>query len=98
MFRVEGRLENAELPIDTRHPLILPGCHALTRLIVLCEHSDSGHAGPSYPLMKTRQRFWIIHGIFSVKHYIADCGKCALYKAKPITSFMSDLPACRLMA
>ena len=98
MFRVEGRLENAELPIDTRHPRILPGRHALTRLIVLCEHSDSGHAGPSYTLMKTRQRFWIIHGISGVKHYIADCGKCALYKAKPITNLMSDLPACRLMA
>ena len=53
MFRVEGRLENAELPIDIKHPLILPGRHALTRLIVLHEHSDSGHAGPSYTIMKT---------------------------------------------
>ena len=98
MFRVECRLENAELPIDTGHPLIFPGRHALTRLIVLCEHSDSGHAGPSYTFMKTRQRLWIIHGISSVKHYITDCGKCALNKAKPITNLMSNLPACRLMA
>ena len=98
LFRVRGRLENAELPSDTRHPLILPGRHALTPLIVFHEHSDSGHAGPSYTLVKTRQRFWLIHGISSVKHYIAECGKRALYKAKPLTNLISDLPACRLMA
>ena len=96
LLRVEGRLEKAELPIDTKHPIILPGRHALTRLIVLNEHSVAGHAGPSYTLMKTRQRFWIIHGISSVKYYISDCGSCALYKAKPIRQLMSDLPVCRL--
>ena len=61
ILRVEGRLENANLPTDTKHPIILPSRHALTRLVVLHEHLDAGHAGPSYTLMKTRQRFWIIH-------------------------------------
>ena len=72
------------LPTDTKHPIILPGRNALTRLIVLFEHSSAGHAGPSYTLMKTCQRFWIIHGVSSVKHFISECGKCALRKAKPI--------------
>ena len=60
MLRVEGRLENASLPVDTKHPYILAGRHALTRLIMLSEHSNAGHAGPSYTLMQTRQRFLII--------------------------------------
>ena len=68
LFRIDGRLENADLPVDTKHPLILPGRHHLTRLIILYEHTKSGHAGPSYTLMNTRQRYWIIHGIGSVKH------------------------------
>ena len=51
MLRVEGRLENTELPIDTKHPFILPSRHALTRLIILNEHSQAGHAGPAYTLM-----------------------------------------------
>ena len=96
LLRVDGRLENADLPTDTNHPIILPGRHALTRLIVLYEHSSAGRAGPSYTLMKTRQRFWIIHGVSSVKHFISECGKCALRKAKPIRHLMADLPACRL--
>ena len=68
LLRVEGRLENADLPTDTKHPIILPGRHPLTRLVELNDHSTYGHAGLSYTLMKTRQRFWIIHGIGSVKY------------------------------
>ena len=33
MLRVEGRLENSELPVDVKHPLILAGNHPLTRLV-----------------------------------------------------------------
>ena len=81
MLRVEGRLENAELPIDTRHPFILPSRHALTRLIILNEHTLAGHAGPSYTLMQTRQRFWVIFGNGSVKFYISEQNvQNALYK------------------
>ena len=92
MLRVEGRLENAELPIDTRHPFILPSRHALTRLIIMNEHTLAGHAGPSYTLMQTRQRFWVIFGNGSVKFYISECAECALQKAKPIRQLMADLP------
>ena len=90
LLRVEGRLENADLPTDTKHPIILPSRHALTRHVVLHEHSEVGHAGPSYTLMKTRQRFWIIHGFSSVKHFISECGKCSIRKAKPIRQLMAD--------
>ena len=83
ILRVEGRLENAELPLDAKHPIILPCRHALTRLIVLHEHFKAAHAGPSYTFMKTRQRFWIIHGISSVKYFLASCSVCRRYKGTP---------------
>jgi len=95
MLRVDGRLENAELPVDSKHSLNLPGRHALTRLMILNEHSLAGHAGPSYILMKTRQRFWIIHGIANVKRYISKCSKCARRKTTSIRQLMTDLPSCR---
>ena len=96
LVRVDGRLENAELPTDTKQPLILPGRHLLTRLIILFELVNCGHAGPSYTLMKTRQRYWIIHSIVNVKHFIADCGHCCLRKAKPIRQLIADLPECQV--
>ena len=46
MFRVESRLLNSELPIDTRQPFIIPSRHALTRLIILHEHVQ--HAWATY--------------------------------------------------
>ena len=96
LLRVEGRLVNASLPVNTKHPIILPGRHPLTRLIVLNAHERAGHGGPKYTLTKTLKNFWIIHGNSSVKHYIADCGKCAILKAKPISQLRADLPASRV--
>ena len=93
MLRVEGRLENAELPIDTRHPFILPSRHALTPLIILNVHALAGHVGPSYTLLQTRQRFWVIFGNGSVKFYISECAECVLQKAKLIRQLMADLPS-----
>ena len=45
--------------------------------------------------MKTRQRYWIIYGIFSVKGILSECSKCLRRKATPIRQLMADLPACR---
>ena len=98
MLGVEGRLENLWiLTVDTRHPFIIPSRHALARLIVLNEHILAGHAGPLYTLMQTRQQFWIIFGNGSVKHYITDCGECALQRAKPVRQILSDLPSFRVI-
>ena len=83
------------LSFDSKHPLILPSRHTCTRFIALSEH-ESGHAGPAYTFIKIRQRFWVICGVSSVKHFLAECGKCALVKAKPIRQLTSDLPSCRL--
>ena len=77
ILRIDGRLENAEFSVDAKHPMILPNRHPLTRLIVLDKHAESGHAKPSYTLMKTRLRFWIIFGISGVKSILSECNKCA---------------------
>ena len=31
-----------------------------------------------------------------MKHYLANCGKCLILKAKPVRQLMGDLPECRL--
>ena len=98
LLRIDGRLKNAELPVEAKHPLILPSRHALTRLIILFEHVEAGHAWPAYTLMRTRQRFWIVNGVSSVKRYLSDCSVCARRRASPVRQLMADLPACRVTA
>ena len=55
-----------------------------------------GHVNIATAIMKTRQRFWVIYGIGSVKHFLHICAKCVILTAKPIRQLMSDLPECRL--
>ena len=98
LLRIDGRLENAKLPVQAKHPLIPPSRHALTRLIILFEHVEAGHAGPAYTLIRTRQRFWIVSGVSSVKHYLSDCSVCARHRAPPVRQLTADLPACRVTA
>ena len=97
-LRVDGRLENAELPSDAIHRLILPSRHAFTKLIILHEHLEAEHASSSYTLAKTRQRFWIINGISSVKYFFSHCSVCARNRAAPVRQIMADLTVCHVTA
>ena len=40
ILRVGGRLDLAKLPFLKRHPIILPGTHHLTKLLIKSEHLD----------------------------------------------------------
>ena len=48
--------------------------------------------------MLTRQKYWIIKGLSSVRHYLNQCNACNLQKARPVRQLMADLPASRLAA
>ena len=60
LLRVDGRLENSELPIDSKHPIILPSRHTLNRLIVPSEHEKSEYAGSTYRIYSivSRGLYW----------------------------------------
>lgn len=45
LIRVGGRLENAELSFDEKHPLLLPSKNHITRLLIKREHIKVLHAG-----------------------------------------------------
>ena len=59
-LRIERRLEKNNLPTDTKHLVVLPSRHPLTRLVILHCHQESTHAGIQYTLMLTRKKYWII--------------------------------------
>ena len=50
LLRVGGRLTRADLPYDTRHPMILPKKHHITRLIIADVHDRCRHAGVNHVL------------------------------------------------
>ena len=59
ILRVGGRLNNATVSYDLRHPIILPFSSHLTNLIVFDSHCVTGHGGVNMTLNHLTNRFWI---------------------------------------
>ena len=98
LILVGGRLTNAPIPFEAKHPIILPGSHHITRLIVKYYHTRLGHAGQERVLAEIRQRFWILKGHAAVGHILKACLKCRKQKARPQAQQMANLPESRVHA
>ena len=95
LLRVGGRVQRASLPYDQTHPIILPRRHALTALIVRYTHERSRHRGYGYVLARLRERFWVIGGSGTVRHYLRHCVPCRHQRAPLGQQIMAPLPASR---
>ena len=97
VMRVGGRLANAKISFEAKHPAILPRDHHLTRLIIQdCHVCRVGHQGLNATLKCLMQRYWVISPTAAVKAVVNKCLPCKRANAKPETQMMSDLPPARL--
>ena len=95
LIRVGGRLEKSHLPSPSKHPVILPRRHDVTRLIVTSEHRRLFHAGTEHTLNELRRTYWIPKARSAVKSYLLSCAICKRRRAKPQAPLMADLPDAR---
>ena len=56
LLSVGGRLENAPIDEDLRHPFILPSHHHVTELLIQYHHSKVGHLGQDRVLSSLREK------------------------------------------
>ena len=77
-FEWTGRLRFADgLPYNTRHPILLPKNHPVTRLRVIDAHEKLGHgSGVEHVLTELRSRFWIVKGRQVVRNIVNACAEC----------------------
>lgn len=94
LLRVGGRIGQAPLSYDLRHPVILPYKHHVTALII--NHLKVGHMGQESVLSLLRQKFWILKGRYAVRRVLNKCFDCQKRKAEPAEQFMADLPKHRI--
>lgn len=95
VIRVGGRLDRSHLSYDAKHPIILPGKHPVTELIIRHYHHRNGHVGTNQVLAEIRQRFWIVSGISSVKRVLRKCHECRRQNAKMGEQITAPLPEVR---
>lgn len=93
VLRVGGRLENATILVDRKHPIILHRHSQLINLLVQNVHKEYFHANPSFIIAHIQSRYWV-HGRLNrtVKKIINNCLWCIRMKAKTMEQLMSDVP------
>ena len=96
ILRVGGRIDQAELPWEAKHPIILDHGHDVTRMIVIRYHRKLIHAGVEHAFNHLREKFWILHGSAEVKNCTVKCPLCHRRRVRLLTQKMSNLPEIRL--
>lgn len=97
LLRVGGRLNNASLPEESKHPLILSKDQCVSSLILLYIHKQVGHGGRNHMLSTLRRRFWITKASSAVRRIISKCCVCRRFNARLGDQKMSDLPSERVV-
>lgn len=96
LLRVGGRLCNAKLPYDQKHPVLLSNKHILTKRLIKHEHEKHLHTGISGTIAILRNKYWIINARNIVKQVIHNCLTCFKMNARPLKPLMGNLPVHRI--
>lgn len=95
-LRVGGRISQADLPYNNKHPLLLPKrCH-ITTLLIEHVHKVYLHVGPRCLQGILCKRYWIVSARSVIRSVLSKCITC--FKCNPISiqPYMGTLPAERL--
>ncbi|XP_037502495.1 uncharacterized protein LOC119376894 [Rhipicephalus sanguineus] len=96
LMRVGGRLQFTDNHEETKHPIVLPGTHPFTLLLIKKEHVRMLHSGVRDTLAQLRESYWIIRGRQAVKKVIKRCLICRKQSCPPATEPVAPLPADRV--
>ena len=97
LIRVGGRCGYSSLPYSRRHPVILPGSHGVTKLIIQREHLRLLHAGPTQVSSMLSRRFHILRARSVIRSITRACVVCRRISSKPKPQMLGQLPSNRLM-
>lgn len=95
VWRVGGRADKTLVSYETRHPVLLPRDHRISRLIVQHAH-QFGHPGVATTVAKTRTKYWIVRAHDLAKSIKFHCVVCHEIGARDESQVMADLPQSRL--
>jgi len=98
IMRMDGRLQNSNLPLESKRPVILPTKHRVIDMLIRLYHEREGHSGTSHVLNCMRKSFWILRGRAAVRRVLHACFKCRLWSTGVDAQRMANLPEARVTA
>ncbi|GFU56343.1 integrase catalytic domain-containing protein [Trichonephila clavipes] len=97
LVRVGGRLQNSQLRFNSKHPIILPSQHSISKLLIKEQHIAHLHAGPTLLAHVLRESHWIVGSRKLINKCIRKCLKCNKFKTSTTTpQLMGNLPKHRV--
>ena len=98
LILVGGRLKNANMSTNSKHPIILPRKHHVTMLIAKDLHEQHHHCGRNQLAVLIREKYWIVNIKSICRTVITSCLYCKRLRVQPKPQLMSDLPDARVSA
>ncbi|KAL2089355.1 hypothetical protein ACEWY4_014043 [Coilia grayii] len=97
MLRVGGRLANAEVGDEEKRPLILPGGHHISLLLIRHHHDRVRHQGRLFTEGAIRAAgLWLVGGKRCISKVLHKCITCRKLRGNAEKQKMADLPKERL--
>ena len=93
VLRLGGRINLAKLPFSKHHPIVLPGSHRLTRLLIESEHVWLLHAGPTLVAASLAHDYCIIQGRRVIRSIVRGCVTCRKALPDPKPQILGQLPS-----
>ena len=97
ILRFKGRLNNADLPITSKNPVLLPSKNDFVNLMIKDVHHKIKHSGERHTLTTFRERYWILWVREATKRIIKHCIICRKLDGVPFKPQPTpDLPDMRV--
>ncbi|XP_073714235.1 uncharacterized protein [Misgurnus anguillicaudatus] len=97
VLRVGGRLSKIQLPLKEVHPIIIPGRHHITSILIKYYHEKVCHQGRHFTEGAVRAAgYWIVGGKRPISSVIYNCIVCRKIRGRLEEQKMADLPVDRL--
>lgn len=98
VMRVGGRLQNARLHENVKHPILIPESSPLAELIIRDAHHQALHGAVQLTMVVVRQKYWIPRLRILTRKVIGICTSCIRYRKETAMQLMANLPSARVNA
>ena len=89
---MDGRLQRSDLSLETKHPMLLPKNHVISKLVIQHLHVKAEYGmGIEHTLAEIRMRFWISAAREMIKPCARKCVTCQKLRNKPAEQEMAPL-------
>lgn len=96
IIRVGGRLGNADIPYEQKHPILLPRSHRFTDLLIEDFHRQLKHPGTATLQSIIQQQYWIIASRQVIRSRLRNCIACYKFRPRSVQPLMGNVPKFRL--